>query len=140
QQQPPCDPGTTQCKNGMIVCVGEVLPQPNICDKPPTDCTGNPNHSGTCPMGLDCIDGQCLKMCGGEIGLCPGGFVCDNKSMHCVPDVCLKVTCKPGEICELGVDGKAHCRDLCMDVHCPLGYICKGGVCVDDSCLSKGCP
>src|SRR5262249_49500573 len=60
---PPCAPGITACKNGAIVCSGEVMPMPNVCDAQPTDCTGNPNPMGICPTGLECFNGTCVKAC-----------------------------------------------------------------------------
>ena len=37
---PAASTGTTACAAGKIVCMGQVLPMPNVCDKPPTDCSG----------------------------------------------------------------------------------------------------
>ena len=82
----PCSPGTTVCRGGGIACEGQVLPQPNVCDKPPTDCSGNPSGAGLCPDGSQCVDGKCAPECGlGEFP-CPGGFVCDVPKNVCIPE------------------------------------------------------
>src|SRR5581483_8691119 len=56
---PPCNPGTTACVNGAVVCQGEVTPMPNQCNRVSTDCTGMTNTNGNCPSGFMCYQGNC---------------------------------------------------------------------------------
>jgi hypothetical protein len=140
---PPCDPGTTACKNGKVVCVGEVFPMPNQCNGISTDCTGTQNMNGNCPSGFMCFNGTCVEPCAGGEFPCPGGFVCDNSQTPplCVPDQCQKLNCPAGQLCQLDTStGKFACVDPCSKVSCPSGTICKGGVCTDASCKTQGCP
>jgi hypothetical protein len=138
---PPCDPGTTACVNGAVVCQGEVGPQPNQCDGVSTDCTGAPNTGGACPTGFQCYGGgSCAQPCGGGEFPCPGGYYCEPSQRLCIPDACAKLSCPPGSFCQFDNKGHASCLDPCAKVSCPSGTACKQGVCVDDSCLTLGCP
>jgi len=135
---PPCDPGTTVCVSGAVVCQGRVGPQPNLCDGIARDCTGNTNTNGNCPTGFQCFQGNCLSQCAAGEFPCPGGFVCVTGL--CVPDACTKIVCNPGEICKVDNAGDATCTDPCMGVSCPTGFKCQTGLCVDASCRTQGCP
>jgi MYXO-CTERM domain-containing protein len=138
---PPCNPGTTACKNGAIVCQGEVGPTPNLCGQAPSDCTGVAG-TGMCPTPLTCFQGMCAVNCQGEQGafFCPGGYVCDQVAGLCVPDQCPKLNCPSGFDCVIASDGSASCVDPCSRVNCPAGYVCKLGACVDITCRAMPCP
>jgi len=138
--KPPCDPGTTACVNGMVVCQGAVGPQPNLCDGISRDCTGMPNMNGNCPTGFMCFQGNCVQQCTGGEFPCPGGFVCQQSTNLCIPDGCAKLNCMPGFICTVDNNGMAACIDPCVTVSCPTGYVCKLGACVENSCKTLGCP
>jgi hypothetical protein len=141
QMMDPCKPGVTACVNGMVVCEGEVGPQANQCDGISRDCTGKPNTNGNCPIGFQCLMGNCLQPCASGEFPCPGGFICDQTTRLCVSDACAKVTCTPGDVCEVGDDGKGSCIDPCTHgVTCGAGSVCMHGVCVDNTCRSMGCP
>jgi hypothetical protein len=130
-----CTQGKKKCLNGGFVCLGGIGPQPEICDGKDNDCDGTTDESAECPGGSVCIEGQCLLPCTGGEFSCPGGSKCVNN--YCVPDKCAKVTCQPSERC---VDGK--CVEKCASVTCAEHEKCEPatGLCVDDSCYSKGCP
>jgi hypothetical protein len=138
--KPPCDPGTTACRNGMVVCEGAVGPQPNLCDGISRDCTGMPNNNGNCPVGFQCYQGNCVQQCAGGEFPCPGGFVCQQSTNLCIPDGCAKLNCMPGFICLVDAMGMAACVDPCINVSCPMGFVCKQGACVENSCKTLGCP
>src|SRR5205814_1139079 len=116
---PPCDPGTTACKNGMVVCQGEVFPMPNQCNGISTDCTGMVNTNGNCPSGFQCFMGTCVLPCSGGEFPCPGGFICDSTTNLCVPDQCQQLHCPAGQLCQLDTSsGKFVCVDPCTKVTC----------------------
>jgi MYXO-CTERM domain-containing protein len=138
--QPPCKAGLTVCVAGMIDCQGAVGPQPNQCNGVSTDCTGQPNTNGNCPSGFQCYQGNCVSPCNGGEFPCPGGYICQEDTMLCVPDVCLKANCPVGDVCKVDSAGNAQCTDPCVNVTCPTSYICKLGTCVDGSCRTQGCP
>jgi MYXO-CTERM domain-containing protein len=138
--QPPCKAGLTVCVAGMIDCQGAVGPQPNQCNGVSTDCSGQPNTNGNCPSGFNCYQGNCVSPCGAGEFPCPGGYICQEDTMLCVPDVCLKANCPVGDTCKVDASGNAQCSDPCVGITCPTSYICKSGTCVDGSCRTQGCP
>ncbi len=80
-----CSPGTTQCQNGSLVCVGEIGPSPEICDGFDNDCNGTVDDNLT-------DEGQ---VCGTNNGECHTGLtVCVNGGLVCqgavepTPEVC----------------------------------------------------
>jgi hypothetical protein len=143
QMQPPCMPGTTACVGGMVVCQGEVGPQPNQCNGISTDCTGMPNVNGSCPNGSLCFQGNCELPCVPGEFPCPGGFICDTTKNPptglCIPDSCVKANCPMGQLCKVDSQGNATCVDPCKTVSCPTGYQCEMGACVESSCRNFGC-
>jgi len=141
---PPCNPGVTVCKAGMVVCQGEVGPQPNVCNGIATDCTGKSNTNGSCPTGFMCYQGNCVNICAGGEFPCPGGFRCDANQNPptglCVPDKCAMAHCQAGFNCQIDSMGNATCVDPCSLVSCPTGYQCKLGACLDCTDPQVGCP
>jgi hypothetical protein len=133
-------PGVTACVNGMVVCEGEVLPMPNLCDGISRDCTGIPNINGNCPAGSTCYMGNCVTPCGNSEFPCPGGYVCLRPQNLCVPDACQKKNCPATDICRVADDGTASCIDPCAMVTCQKGYTCQSGVCINVTCAMQGCP
>ena len=130
-----CKKGSTKCVAGKIDCIGEVGATEEICDGKDNDCDGLADETAECPDGSACTEGQCLVPCKTGEFVCPGGTQCING--YCVPDDCAGVKCEASERC---VDGK--CVDRCAGVDCPENQRCESatGLCVDDSCFSKGCP
>ena len=130
-----CTPGTTKCVGAQFICVGGTQPGQEICDGKDNDCDGTADQNAACPGSSTCIEGQCVVPCGtGEFN-CPGGSRCING--YCIPDACSKITCKDTERC---TDGK--CVEKCAGRTCKDTERCQPttGQCVDDTCLSKGCP
>jgi hypothetical protein len=129
---PPCTQGKTICKNGTYVCDGEVKPGKEVCDGKDNDCDGKVDVGASCPSGYDCQSGGCYKPCDTGAIPCPGGYVCDPTTNHCLPGDCACAKCQK---CTGG-----KCVDFCSDVKCPDTWKCECGACVDDSCVTKGCP
>ena len=129
-----CTKGTTKCVKGKFICVGGVEPTKEICDGKDNDCDGKTDENAECPGASACIEGKCSVPCVGEFS-CPGGTRCVNG--YCMPDKCFKVTCKDTDRC---IDG--DCVEKCSGIVCGVHDKCEPttGQCVDNSCLTKGCP
>ncbi len=54
----------------------------------------------------------------------------------CVNNTCAEIMCGATEICDVGPNGGAVCKDIsCVgDVECPPSQYCNGTICVDDLC------
>jgi MYXO-CTERM domain-containing protein len=138
-----CKPGKTECTGGKLVCAGGLGPKKELCDGKDNDCNGLVDDNAECPAGSTCMEGQCVMPCGSGEFSCPGGTTCVGG--WCVPDPCAKLSCKPTERCILPPPGSsepAKCVEKCANVTCNEHEKCEptSGRCVDDSCLSKGCP
>lgn len=75
-----------ECKNGECVDV-----EPAVCEP-------------RCRNNLVCVDGECVKPCGGA---CPRGQICSRSRNECVKDPCAGKTCGDGERCVSGT-----CREV----------------------------
>jgi hypothetical protein len=130
-----CQKGKTKCVGGKYICVGEVGPSEEICDGKDNNCDGKADETAECPGKSACIEGRCLLPCGSAEFICPGGSTCING--YCVPDDCAGVKCKDDERCVNGL-----CVPKCTGSDCPPHQKCDltTGQCLDDSCISKGCP
>ncbi len=137
QTMPPCNPGMTACVAGQVVCTNEVQPTPNQCGMS-TDCTGVMT-TGSCPDGTTCVQGNCAVPCANSEFPCPGGFICKQSTMLCIPNACATKNCPSDQLCQLDSEGNASCIDPCTLLNCPVGYACKSGACVDNSCRVNGC-
>jgi MYXO-CTERM domain-containing protein len=151
-QLPPCTatscpcPATAttcgECKQGAtkFECQGGTGPTQEICDGKDNDCDGAIDEDAECPAGAKCIEGSCVLPCGGAEFTCPGGTTCINK--WCMPDPCTKAKCLPTERCVYTPGSPATCVEKCASVTCGQYEKCEPttGRCVDDTCVSKGCP
>jgi hypothetical protein len=72
----PCKQGTQLCDDGgkWGPCVGEVKPQPEVCNAKDDDCDGILDNGGQC----ECVPGT-IEKCGPDVGECkPGVKICDE--------------------------------------------------------------
>ncbi len=159
-----CGPGEQQCIAGMVVCVGEGIPEMEICDAVDNDCDGRidegvRNNCGTCEMIEDescngedddcdgnidennpcpgeevCFEGECRGACAGNECI-EGGQFCDPETGLCLAP-CDNSDCQRNERCD---PETGMCYDPCEDINCPAGDRCWLGECVPDDCLSVGC-
>lgn len=152
-----CEPGLWACVNRVMVCLGAVLPKPEMCNGLDDNCDGIIDNGAPCPVDHWCIEGGCRKKCGDGEFPCGGGYVCrqytvDGETVSvCMPTACLAcgpdeicvngeclnpcedVTCGEHETCHLGI-----CRN-CHHLGCPSGEICHGGICRENPCADVEC-
>ena len=145
-----CKPGTSECRNGQIVCTGAVTPSAEACNCKDDDCNGLVDDNAFCPQGTRCVGCGCYAPCGGGEFPCPGGYDCRdlkkdescdqpgrNADCFCIPQQTCDPPCKQNEVCRPlpppAMNGK--CVDICAGVVCQPEHVCKNGVCVDDSCV-----
>jgi MYXO-CTERM domain-containing protein len=93
---PPCHPGVTQCNGalGLIVCLGGVGPQPEVCNGVDDNCNGVVDEMGTPPNGITGtanptdpteVIGQ---QCGSDVGVCKyGAWACSFGAFVCAGGV-----------------------------------------------------
>ncbi|HEX2574544.1 MAG TPA: MopE-related protein [Polyangia bacterium] len=145
QQSPryPCKLGTTLCRQGQVVCEGEVVPTSEVCDFQDNDCDGvvDDGASAACPTNYECRRGICITRCRAGDFPCPGGYTCAPDG-YCYPST---ADCNPP--CAAGFTCRARtCIDNCAGRTCRPYEICDRlnyGSCVDNSCRTrpeKGCP
>ncbi|HVP68524.1 MAG TPA: MopE-related protein [Anaeromyxobacteraceae bacterium] len=127
-----CAAGTQTCSSGVWgACVGEVLPQPPVCNGKDNDCDGQLDTQ--CPTGEVCTNGFCLPNgCGVEGPACPTGYTCQSGA--CQPILCNGSACPAGRICQSGA-----CVDPCAGVTCGPGSVCAAGTCQYGGCAFTGC-
>ena len=130
-----CKAGTQTCAGGLWgPCVGEVTPQPEVCNGKDDDCDGTvddaPSGGSLCDTGYSCQNGVCLPVaCNSENARCPTGFTCNNGSCQA------NCTCPAGQVCS----GTGNtCVDPCASVACGSGSSCSGGQCVAGGCSTSG--
>jgi MYXO-CTERM domain-containing protein len=130
-----CKQGVQRCVGAQFVCLGGVGPRDEICDGKDNDCDGTTDDQAECAGSNECVEGQCKLPCGIGEFKCPGGRRCING--YCEIDPCSGVSCPDNQRCIGGT-----CIEKCANVDCAAHQKCepKTGRCIDDSCLSKGCP
>lgn len=162
-----CQVGTTDCVNGNLICVGQLVPGVEICDCIDNDCDGFIDETfddeGLCATGASCVACGCQTLCTvsefSDIS-CPGNLmseVLDTGLCVCVDSTCDanacgtqslerngEVVCAPDSdnvtrcVCKAG-----ECVDACAGVTCPSEQVCdkrdSRGTCRPDNCFALGC-
>ncbi len=119
-----CGVGTEQCQAGVLTCVPQNTPHPEVCDDLDNDCNGSVDDGpGLCAFGQVCDRGTCLDRC--VEFACFDGYTCAANGT-CIETSCVGVTCHPGESCIGG-----RCVEPCDVIACPAGRVCRVGRCVD---------
>ncbi len=111
-----CNPGTTSCTGGQILCNQDVLPSSEVCDGLDNNCNGIADE-GSPGAGQPCSTGK-LGVCGAGTTSCQGGAI-----------VCLQTTQPSAEACD-GADN--NCDGTVDNGNPGGGLLCntgKQGVC-----------
>lgn len=130
-----CQPGMLTCVDGDLICIGEVGPQPEVCDGLDNDCDGDIDESpvdGTSYW--PDLDGdnfgdssaEPVISCTAPNGYVSNGFDCNDESSAINPNA--------NEICD-GVDNDCNGE---ID-ECFAGGTCCSGVCVDTQTDVNNC-
>jgi hypothetical protein len=147
-----CGPGTTQCIEGEVVCLGNAGPTSELCDGQDNDCdgeidNGDPGGGLYCDTGEPGICAHGTTRCEGGGIVCdqneePSPEICDGLDNDCngvVDDGFGQVTCGVG-ICQVTVD---ECVDgqpqTCVPGEPLPEELCNGQ---DDTCdgeVDTGC-
>ncbi|HXI58349.1 MAG TPA: MopE-related protein [Polyangia bacterium] len=131
-----CKAGHLVCAGAQgFVCVGCVLPRPEVCDGKDNDCDGVGDNMAVCDAGRICRAGMCEIPCGSGEFSCPAGYQCIADI--CVPQRCLRKTCPADMKCD---NDTGDCIGLCEKVTCPSPQHCKAGQCVDCNSPGESCP
>ncbi len=145
----PCLEGTTACEGGMSVCVPNILPEPEKCDKVDNDCDGNIDNDPV-SSGMPCaVSGQLGACAVGRTG-CTNGLItcvqtvfpeselCDGVDNDCDNDIDEGnpgggVPCATGlqGVCNEGITSCATGSMVCQQTGFPGSEICDG---LDNDC------
>ena len=120
-----CNPGTTSCTGGQILCNQDVLPSSEVCDGLDNNCNGIADE-GSPNAGQACNTGK-LGVCGAGTTSCQGGAI-----------VCLQNTQPSAETCD-GADN--NCDGTVDNGNPGGGLLCntgKQGVCSTGTTVCQG--
>jgi len=163
-----CAAGSRICRAGQIVCMPDLSPGVESCNRQDDDC------NGVIDDGLLNLCGRCGEVpveacngldddCDGEVddgdALCNQGLVCFEGDCRQPCDSVTNECSTAGEYCNevydlclppcVGVDcafeeacseDLNQCFDPCAGIVCVAGQVCSQGECVLDSCVETGCP
>jgi hypothetical protein len=124
-----CAAGTTTCMNGVLVCVQNVQPSPEVCDGKDNNCDGQVDE-GSPGSGASCNTGK-LGVCAAGVTACTGGVLFCNQLVQSGPEVCdgLDNNCN-GQVDEGNPGGGVACITGKLGV-CSAGTtVCSGGALV----------
>ncbi|APR77441.1 Type IV fimbrial biogenesis protein PilY1 [Minicystis rosea] len=136
-----CQPGTTACSNGAVVCNQNVQPSAEICDGKDNDCNGMVDDGN--PGGGQACNTNKLGVCAAGTTACSNGSIACNQNVQPSAEVCdgLDNNCD-GQVDE-GVkttyyrdaDGDGYGNSAITTQACtqPAGYVTVGGDCNDSN-------
>lgn len=162
-----CQVGMTDCVNGQLICVGQLVPGVEVCDCQDNDCDTFIDESfegqQLCAIGAACVACSCQTLCVvNEFSdvFCPTDLmpeILDSGLCVCITSTCDADACametqeRDGAVaCTADSEDITHCVckagacvNACADVTCPTGQVCDPrdtrGVCKPDNCSSLGC-
>ncbi|MCA9537425.1 MAG: PPC domain-containing protein [Myxococcales bacterium] len=138
-------PGTRACTpdgSGTYCAAEPVAPMPEVCDGADNDCDGTNDEdfpgqqccteNFQCPVGAQCVNGQCEGGPGPGPNGCLDDFDCDLFEVcvagDCVPFCLSDLDCGPGESC---IDAACIPEPPCVrDADCAGALVCLDGECV----------
>ncbi len=148
-----CGPGTTDCVDGSITCVGELDPDaqaelPEVCDGEDNNCDGRLDE-GDPGGGVECLTGR-DGVCADGVTACRNGEVscvaleeespevCDGRDNNCNGEIDENNPggggdCDPGGLGQCG-RGVLNCRD--GDLACDALFVAQNELCdgLDNDC------
>ena len=127
-----CADGTTVCSNGIVDCISDETPSPEICDGLDNNCNGaadegDPEGGDTCPTGLEGI-------CAVGTTRCDAGAVTCEQNLQPVAETCNGLDDDCDGVPDNGFGG----GDPCTVPGWPVGTPCADGL---TNCLGgqQGC-
>jgi len=162
-----CQIGMTDCVNGQLICVGQLMAGVEVCDCQDNDCDTFVDESfdgeELCADGAACVACGCQTLCTvtefSDV-FCPSDLmpeVLDTGLCVCIASTCDSDACaletqeRNGAVtCAAGSEDVTHCVckagacvDACAGVACPSGQVCdprdSRGACKPNNCSSLGC-
>ncbi len=152
-----CEPGSLECVDGEILCVGGRGPADETCDCDDEDCDGEVDEDpDICPGGA-CIDCSCRSPCDPSVEFsCPAGLDCACEDLNgdgvccqessdppcgefeyfCLGDRCADVKCEEPAVCD---PSTGACADPCAGIICEDPLRCDsdaGGRCAPNDCYN----
>ncbi|MBW2736114.1 MAG: hypothetical protein JRH20_27325, partial [Deltaproteobacteria bacterium] len=147
-----CQPGTTACVAGVLLCEGGQGPTAELCNAMDDDCDGVVDGlarscypfangcdaegvcEGRCKPGAEVCTAGSWQSCVGAIG--PDVESCDGFDNDCDGFVDNDAICPGGSQC---IEGECSRPCAAGEFVCPVGQVCKDGWCMLDSCDRAAC-